>query len=43
MGHRVQLEKLEVEAQDSTLTIDLQYRITATGEVRRMRFAREAA
>lgn len=42
MGHRVSLERLEVEAKDATLTVDLQYRITATGEVRRMRFARGA-
>lgn len=42
MGHRVGLEKLDVTAEGATLTVDLQYRITATGEVRRMRFEREA-
>lgn len=42
LGHRVRLEKLEVESSDASLIVDLQYRVIASGEVRRMRFAREA-
>jgi phage baseplate assembly protein W len=37
LGHRVTVEVLEVDASESTLTVDLRYRIVATGEVRAMK------
>lgn len=37
LGHRVTVEVLEVDATESTLTVDLRYRIVATGEVRGMK------
>lgn len=37
LGHRVTVEVLEVDATGSTLTVDLRYRIVATGEVRGMK------
>lgn len=37
LGHRVTVEVLEVDASESTLTVDLRYRIVATGEVRGMK------
>ena len=40
LGHRVKIERLEVDHAGATLAIDLIYRITATDEVRRMRFER---
>jgi hypothetical protein len=30
-----------VEARETTLTVDLQYRVIATGEARRMRFEKQ--
>ena len=35
---RVELTALEVETQDATLTVGLQYRVIATGEEQAMRF-----
>jgi len=37
LGHRVVVEVLEVDASESTLLVDLRYRIVATGEVRGMK------
>jgi phage baseplate assembly protein W len=37
LGHRVAVETLEVDATESTLTVDLRYRVIATGEVRGMK------
>ena len=37
LGHRVAVETLEVDATESKLTVDLRYRVIATGEVRGMR------
>ncbi len=37
LGHRVTVELLEVVSQDSLLTVDLRYRVVATGEVRGMK------
>ncbi len=41
LGHRVAVEALEVAAQETTLTVDLQYRVIATGEAKRMRFEKQ--
>ena len=38
LGHRVTVEMLDVTAEDAALTVDLRYRIIATGEVRTVRF-----
>jgi phage baseplate assembly protein W len=40
LGHRIRIENLEVTNEDAKLVVDLTYRITATDEVRRMRFER---
>jgi len=37
LGHRVTVELLEVVSQDALLTVDLRYRVVATGEVRGMK------
>ncbi len=37
LGHRVTVELLEVVSQESLLTVDLRYRVFATGEVRGMK------
>lgn len=37
LGHRVTVELLEVVSQESQLTVDLRYRVVATGEVRGMK------
>jgi Bacteriophage baseplate protein W len=37
LGHRVSVETLEVDTTESMLTVDLRYRVIATGEVRGMR------
>ncbi|NML16831.1 GPW/gp25 family protein [Azohydromonas caseinilytica] len=37
LGHRVVVEVLEVDATEALLSVDLRYRIVATGEVRGMR------
>jgi phage baseplate assembly protein W len=41
LGHRVAVEMLEVTARDSTLAVDLRYRVIATGETRQLRFERQ--
>jgi phage baseplate assembly protein W len=41
LGHRVAVEALEVEAKETTLSVDLQYRVIATGEAKRMRFEKQ--
>ncbi|HSO05704.1 MAG TPA: GPW/gp25 family protein [Pelomicrobium sp.] len=41
LGHRVAVEALEVAARETTLTVDLQYRVIATGEAKRMRFEKQ--
>ena len=43
LGHRVTVEALDVQAEDSTLNVDLRYRVIATGEVRSVRFQRQGA
>lgn len=43
LGHRVAVEVLEVNAEASTLTVDLRYRVIATDEVRSIRFERQGA
>lgn len=43
LGHRVTVEALDVSADDSTLNVDLRYRVNATGEVRNVRFQRQGA
>jgi hypothetical protein len=37
LGHRVAVESLEVDARESMLTVELRYRVLASGEVRGMR------
>jgi len=41
LGHRVAVEALEVESRETTLSVDLQYRVIATGEAKRMRFEKQ--
>jgi phage baseplate assembly protein W len=43
LGHRVTVEQLDVTAEDSTLSVDLRYRVIASGEVRSVRFERQGA
>jgi len=43
LGHRVKVEALDVSAEDSTLNVDLRYRVIATGEVKQVRFQRQGA
>lgn len=38
LGHRVAVESLEVNAEHTTLTVELRYRVLATGETRQLRF-----
>ncbi len=38
LRERVRVLRLEVENRDATLVVDLQYRVLATGEERRVRF-----
>lgn len=40
LGHRIKVEQLEVISDESTLTVDLRYRIIATDEEKHMRFER---
>lgn len=40
LGHRLKIVNLDVTNQDATLTVDLTYRVTESGEVRRVRFER---
>jgi phage baseplate assembly protein W len=41
LGHRITLEELTVTAEDSTITIDLKYRIAGTEDTRVLRFQRK--
>ena len=41
LGHRVVLEMITVEVKDSTITIDIRYRVAGTDESRTLRFQRE--
>jgi phage baseplate assembly protein W len=38
LGQRVDVQMLEVTATESTLSVDLSYRVIATGETRQVRF-----
>ena len=40
LGHRVKIENLDVTSEDAKLMVDLTYRVTESGEVRRVRFER---
>jgi len=40
LGHRVTLEELTVRAEDSTIEVDLKYRIAGTEDTRVLRFQR---
>jgi phage baseplate assembly protein W len=40
LGHRVDVESLDVRAEEATLSVDLSYRVIATGEVKSVRFER---
>jgi len=40
LGHRVTVEELKVDVDDSTLFIDLRYRLAGSEDSRRMRFVR---
>ena len=41
LGHRVTLEFVEVKVQDSTITVDIRYRVAGTEDTRTLRFQRE--
>lgn len=43
LGERIAVETLDVSALDSTLNVDLRYRVIASGEVRSVRFQRQGA
>ena len=43
LGERLTVEELTVEAQDSTLSVDLVYRIAGEEDSRRMRFQKDGA
>ena len=43
LGHRVSVEMLEVIAEESTLSVDLRYRVIATGETKQLRFERKGS
>ncbi|MGH6646437.1 GPW/gp25 family protein [Aquabacterium sp.] len=43
LGQRITVEMLDVSAEDSTLNVDLRYRVIATGEVRSVRLQRQGA
>lgn len=43
LGQRITIELLDVSAEDSTLNVDLRYRIIATGEVISVRLQRQGA
>jgi phage baseplate assembly protein W len=40
LGHRVDVQSLDVRAEESTLSVDLSYRVIATGEIKNVRFER---
>lgn len=41
LGHRITVETLEVTAENSTLEVNLSYRVTATGENRMLSFVHQ--
>lgn len=41
LGHRVTLEFIEVTTKESTITIDIRYRVAGTEDSRTLRFQRE--
>src|SRR5690348_10486107 len=41
LGHRVTLENLDVTFSDSTITVDIRYRLAGTEDSRTLRFQRE--
>jgi len=41
LGQRISVEMLEVTAVESTLSVDLRYRVIATGETKQVRFERQ--
>lgn len=41
LGHRVTLEFIEVTTKDSTITVDVRYRVAGTEDSRTLRFQRE--
>ena len=41
LGHRVEVVMLTVTAEDSKLSVNLQYRVIATGETKQVRFERQ--
>ena len=41
LGHRVTLEFIEVTTKESTITVDIRYRIAGTNDSRTLRFQRE--
>jgi phage baseplate assembly protein W len=43
LGHRVSIETLTVKAEQSTLTVDLRYRLIETQEVRTIQFEHRGA
>jgi phage baseplate assembly protein W len=43
LDHRVAVEMLEVTAEQSTLSVDLRYRVIATGESKQVRFERRGS
>lgn len=40
LGHRVEVRALDVDATESTLTVDLRYRVIPTNEEKQLRFER---
>ena len=43
LGHRVILESLEVKVEDSTITVEIQYRLAGTEDSRILRFQRNGS
>lgn len=43
LGHRVEVRTLDVESRESTLSVDLRYRVIATGEEKQVRFEHTSA
>lgn len=41
LGHRVTLEYINVEVKDSTISVDIRYRLAGTEDTRALRFQRE--
>jgi phage baseplate assembly protein W len=42
LGHRIEVQGLLVSQEESTLTVDLQYKIIATGEEKQVRFEHQS-